>query len=237
MKKKSLLIIICSMFFMLYNIPASMARLNVLDYYRLCPSKLFPSGKPSIKYNRTDKRWTTDDGMEEVVVDTKNGYIHCLLAGGGETKIQFVLYLKKDKTPLVGISYYYNDGINVHVESSLLFYEYRNKKFIEVTKKVMPVIGISNFVKSNFNLASLARVKSFNIKNQIEYMYTLPQKGLTAHMEIDTGKLYNYISRNSSKIPAQEKKICDNLIKSIDNNIKIKLRWNMNKNVFILGKK
>lgn len=211
----------------------SNAALLVTDYYRLCPAEFFGGQKPTLEMKKSS--WVTDTGM--AVVDIKNGYIECGYRGDGEQIMQFVLYVKNDKTPIVGISRYYHAGVAPFKESAdIRFVEYRDNRFSDITGSILSTIDCRLFVKAGFNAAALDRIRSFKVREYLEYRYQLPQEGTNAVVELLTGRLVDYLKEKGKVIPPWEKDICnkfmDNLI-----NTGIELKWDAKNTKYVPWRK
>ncbi|MCU0848635.1 MAG: hypothetical protein MUD12_12180 [Spirochaetes bacterium] len=235
MIKNASLIIACFMILAFYDLPGSAAAPGVLEYYNLCPSKLLPTGKRSFKKYAESGQWITGVDMEGADIDLQNGYIEYGSRGGGIQRIQFVLYMKKDKTPVIGISYFFTDGVDIEVKSSLAFYEIRDGKFVEITKDVVPALEPGPFLTKKFDMARLDGIKSVRVRDYLIYKCTLPKKGTTAVMQLYTGKLFRHIEMNGAGMPAAEKKTCEEFLRLAEYDAGIELLWNGSR--FTAGKK
>ena len=227
--------ILCLMIPAFCGLPALDAAQNVMDYYNLCPSKLIPTGKRTFKKNAESGLWKTNVDMEGAEIDLKNGYMEYGSRGGGIERLQFVLYLRKDKTPIIGISYFFTDGADIEVKASLAFYEVRDGKFVETTKDLVPALEPGLFLAKKFDMSRLDGIKSVRVKDYLLYRCALPRKGTTAVMQLYTGRLFRHLEMNGAGMPAAEKKTCEEFLGLAEYDAGIELLWNGSR--FAVGKK
>lgn len=216
--------------------PIGAAEMSVVDYYKACPAQYFGGQKPSLDYK--NGAWQTNVGMGMATVDVRNGYIECSAVGDGENIMQFVLYIKSDRTPVVAINRYYHAGVGPSNEfTSLAFYEYRDSKFTDCTRDLLPKIDFRVFCAPGYATARLEKIKSFNVQDYIDYRFVLPQKGTTIVTGILMGKLYDHLEKKGKTLLPGEKEVCEQFMKSINYNEGIELKWDAQKGVFAVGKK
>ena len=147
--------------------------------------------------------------------------------GGGTTKLQVVLYRKKDGSALIAISKYTNDG-GMYIESRINFMEYKNEEWIDVTYDIQPSITCNNFVNQGFDMPDFPEAfhETFGI------VYNLPQYGTTIEISLIVGGLTLICDGTMESLPADKKLVCD----FIDNTKKtpIKLYWDKPNRKFYL---
>ena len=110
--------------------PAGSARQSapprtVLDYYVLLPDKYFEADKEQ------RVQWMLDPGRG-AVVDVKNGYIYAP-GDGAQWSLHVCLFKKADGSYVVAVK------SDVEGETFLDFYTYKNGRFVDVTKSVLPL--------------------------------------------------------------------------------------------------
>ncbi len=146
--------------------------LNILEYYLIIP------GQPYHHWlHKEDDDFTEFEfrkmylrpmpGMK-ISIDTKNAFMS-IIDNTSELSYQMqICYFKQaDGSKIIGI---YEDQTGGDCDSrSLIFYRYIHKKFIDVTKNVMPEIILKDFCPMAYNLHY----------NMFETVYRLPRTGTT----------------------------------------------------------
>lgn len=205
---------------------------TVVDYYNLLPD-----------VNRIVQKcgaWKTEveteyGSMRGIMVDARNGYMKVTYEGGdGTTTTEAALFLKGDKTPVLGVSQEYS---GVGGDYSFHFYEFREKKPVEVTGEVLPKIGYKSFFDEKFDFsrakmltAPLNDAGESNGRKIIQVRLTLPRvgTGVKASLYIKQVELLG-LDENYEKIIGE--------LKSKTGYGEIEITWNMGKGKFEMGKK
>jgi len=128
---------------------------NIVDYYRSLPESFFADkdlGNTKYPLLKKDNQWFSKSlgGYEFApLVDIKNGYIEFNDegTGGGNNRIQVVLFRKADRSPIIGIT---KGGFNgFYFDSSTSFYEKKNNSW-EKSPAVFPEIKIERFLNKYY---------------------------------------------------------------------------------------
>ena len=179
-------------------------KLNVLDYF----DKLPDSVRMSYKISKNKGKWISTSTAEyeiNPIVDLRNGYIELIDegTGGGVIKLQVVLYRKKDASALIGVSSYIGDG--TWIEYSLVFLEYQNQQWADVSSEVMPNLSYKDFVKENYEMPDFP--ESYYEISTI--YYKLPQHGTSIRASLDVGGLSLICDGTMNALPANKTLVCD----------------------------
>ena len=179
-------------------------KLSVLDYF----DKLPDSVRMSYKISNSKGKWVSTSIAEyeiNPIVDLRNGYIELIDegTGGGVSKLQVVLYRKKDASALIGVSSYIGDG--VWIEHSLVFLEYKNQQWIDVSSEVLPNLSYKDFVKETYEMPDFP--ESYYEISTI--YYKLPQHGTSIKASLDLGGLFLICDGTMNALPANKNLVCD----------------------------
>ncbi len=194
-------------------------KMTVLDYFEKLPKDV----RFAYEIENIEGDWVSQSNADyeiKPVVDIINGYIEIYDegTGGGTVKLQVVLYRKKDGSALIAVSKTEAEG-GVFINSVVKFFEYKNKKWIDVTYKVIPELSYSDFLKKGFDMPDFPE----DYYEMSAISYNLPQHGTTIEVSLNAGGLYSICSGDFDALPADKKLVCDfinNLIKQ-----PIKLTW------------
>jgi len=108
-------------------------------------------------------------------IDVKNGYIHISSEILNE-ELTIVLFRKKDKSPLLGLSR------KSALAQNIIFIEKSNKTWIDVTNKVLPTIT-NEFILEKYNKkrkkGEVFTSNDLTKTSHLAVLYKLPQKGTT----------------------------------------------------------
>lgn len=205
--------------------------LTVLDYYKLLTKDVLKTGKFEIT-NKNGKYFTNSnaDYEFEVIVDIKNKYLEIedQGTGGGTTSQQFAIFLRSGQNPVFGLYESKFDGIDV--ESQIKFYEYTNKKWIDVTKKIIPEPSFSLFFETSDNETNQL-IKEFT--KYIYFTYNIPRYGTTMRCYLNSYKIEQLADSENKTNETKNAQKLNNLIKYNT----IEYLWDYKKGIFTLGKK
>lgn len=222
---KKITILTLSIFFVTI---VSAQKLTVLDYFEKLPEE----HNFDYKIESIEGEWITMSNADYEIkptVDIINGFIEIVDdgTGGGTTKLQVVLYRKKDGSALIAVSKFVGDGIGNEVEINFL--ELKNNKWQDVTTTVLPDIGYDNFLKNGKSFADYPEDLSYLV-----YLdYKLPQYGTT--IEVSMGYDYFLTEQclsDATETPENKEAACD-----LMNNISqkpIELKWDKQNRKFII---
>ena len=203
-------------------------KLTVIDYFEKLPPEIIDD----YKIENAEGEWISKSNAGYEIfptVDIINGYIEIIDegTGGGTTKLQVVLFRKKDGSALIAISKYTNDG-GMYIESRINFMEYKNEEWIDVTYDIQPSITCNNFVNQGFDMPDFPE----DFHEMFGIVYNLPQYGTTIEISLIVGGLTLICDGTMESLPADKKLVCD----FIDNTKKtpIKLYWDKPNRKFYL---
>lgn len=186
------------MFFLIFlfvQVSCQVSEQNVYEYYQSLPESFFyDTDLGEIKYTirKKENAWVSESlaGYEiPAIVDIKNGYIEINDegTGGGNINIKVVLFRKKDRSPLIGIT---KGGFNgIYFENSSSFYETKNKEWLKA-EYVFPEMGIDRFLNEKYRKLNFEKdeIISPNLSSLLE----LPQFGTVVNVDLNFTK-YDFL--------------------------------------------
>ena len=181
------------------------------------------------EFTKKGNAWKTISPVTEAeldcTVDLKNGYIEVSDPGtGGGTLIQeMAIFINKMRESFMGVNITTFDGIGV--SSRCRFYRWTGEGW--AAARVLPDIPLAQFFKPGFDLSS--------VKGSVSLLYALPRKGTTVIAKLDVSRLQMMMSENMGFGPEDQKKAKQALENVAFNSVE--LNWNMDRSVFIAGKK
>lgn len=205
---------------------------NITDYYKLLSGHDHDIEMYTL--SQKDGQWvcTNADGEKlETFVDLKNQYIEIIEdhKEHGVFTMQLSMYTKKNGEHVIGVA---KNMKNDFVHGEVLFMNYRNGKWGDVTEQVMPEITYKDFTEQQDAMGMVASApfdEDFN--HEFEFGYTLPRSGNSAQANIETAVLKNKCTEGNQRIAAY----CKDL-----SNVKytaVNLKWDRVKGMFkIIGK-
>ncbi len=202
-------------------------QLTVFDYFE----KLYEEEIISYEIENIEGEWISNSnaGYEiKAKVDIINGYIEIVDegTGGGTTKLQLVLYRKKDGSALIAVSKFTSDGI--FIEKEVKFLEYKNNLWLDVQYQVLPKMDLTRFMNADYEMPDFPE----NYYEMFEAKYDLPQYGTTIEVHLIVGGLSLICDGTMETLSADKKLVCD-FLENIENP-KIKLYWDKTKGKFYL---
>ena len=216
-------------------------KLNIINYYQLLPDKeLLNYENKRYKLIYKNKKWVTNSfaGIEfETVVDIKNGFIEIddQGTGGGSIKYQVVLFATKNKKDYIGISKIMEGAVETNARYKFLCY--KNKKWLDVTAKIMPALKIRNFIKPGFSNQQITKAITL-LKQKINktdwFIVNLPRHGLTAKVKFNTDQFIIERLKSAEKVSKSDVELVKNMLENIKYN-NADLKWDWKKGKFIIG--
>lgn len=105
-------------------------------------------------------------------------------AGGGGSRVQYVLFLKRDGTPVMGISAYSHDGACAS-SAAVGFYENMGGKWTDVTARVMPALEQAMLLKKNYDTGIYTGKVLSILQKYSKVACDLPRYGLKANIRYE----------------------------------------------------
>jgi len=222
MKKYLILLLL-----VIFGINSFAQQLTIFDYFE----KLYEDDKISYKIENIEGEWISQSnaGYEiKATVDIINGYIEIIDegTGGGNVKLQVVLYRKKDGSALIAVSEFIYDGI--FLEQEIEFYEYNKELCLNVKKKVLPNIELANFLSVDYSMSDFSE----DYNEMFAINYDLPQYGTTIEVSFDEGGL-QFICDGTMETNLENQKLVCDFLGNIEN-YRLKLYWDKIKGKFYL---
>jgi hypothetical protein len=223
-----LALIICSIFIL----PLVAEKpLTVVDYYNAISGDKLTLQKGEWVSTRQIEAMGHTFQYNPGVVDIKNGYIEFSHGGGGGNTEKYVLFLKKDGTPIMG---YYSENSNDGVcdfDSSIEFKQKNDGKWTNVTSKIIPKIDITLFLKKNYDKNKYNDNVLSIVKKHAKFIYDLPQHGLKVRIWLRASSVERTICRQS--LDKSEQSVLQN-IKDMDIFRQREMTWEIESGAFKL---
>lgn len=190
------------LFFLLILISLFSSGQNVLDYYKTLPASFFSDhGEGAFKYaiSKRNNVWLCKSiaGYDiSPTVDIRNGYIEINDegTGGGSILTKVVLFRKKDRSPLIGITIGSFNGF--FFDSSTHFYEKQNGHWMLTYP--FPAFSIGRFLDPKYHTNCFKHDP--NITPNLTALVNLPQYGTQVLVEANFSKFDFLIESNQNLI-------------------------------------
>lgn len=210
-----------------------MCLITIYEIYEKSPKsldhKLFTKNGKLITYAQA---FYPDELYENAytVVDKKNGYIYILDegTGAGSSGCQFILFRKKDHTPLIAMTKTFYDSMEAAHSYDTRFWEQTSDHQWKLTSfPIWQNIAIESFLPKNFTPKDF---KYLTTNLQPKIYFKLPRSGLTAEAqlqfppELNPKTCQNGLSEYTLIRQETLDFFCQKVDKKVDRIIKIK--WN-----------
>jgi len=144
---------------------------DILDFFLIIPGKYLDPFYGDMKFQER-LNYINDVSSKQVVVDTKNAYLHLTeFITEMSVKQAMTYFVKADKSKLIGVSSAVS-GCEGPDDCGLAFFEYKGGKFTDVTSKVFPKLSIELFCADADKKLITAKMNK-----AMKYKVELPHEG------------------------------------------------------------
>ncbi len=201
---------------------------SILDYYKLMSD--YDNDIKIHKLTEKEGQWYVQNNNSKIVkidLDEKNNFLELKdKEEGGIFTLQLSLLKQTKGEVLIAMV---KNHMDMFLHGEIHIIKYRNGRFNDITKEVLPEINYQDFTEKTMSIAASAYNADFN--KHLEFGYQLPRDGKTAYAEMKTEVIKNKCAQKDSSVSDY----CNSLNEIAYSTIE--LIWNVKEGKFVLGEK